>query len=294
MTDMEKGLVLTFETMMKVKNQEINEVKQAFKLETEVLYEEIHQRDNELDRFQKELEDLKAANETLKTQNKELKTQNEDLKTKNIEIEAQMDRASRRYEIELELNRSKAHHELDIIWKIHHVEMKRKCENDVRYLKSQNQNSTEEELLTKYCSQQFTYEKLNLHPIPSDEEIKLKIQSITERQLAVLAFAEERNFSDKMMDLLKDDLQERNISILKKFLTNFGCRTAKAIVPKFIKIFDVDGEPRKYDECIEHKLSELCGCMSDYELFGLYNFHFYYCENCDYNCDEYCFYTNSY
>ena len=104
MTDMDKGLVLTYETMMKVKNQEINEVKQAFKLETEVLYEEIHQRDNELDRYQKELEDLKAANEGLKTQNEGLKTQNEDLKTQNENLKTQNEDLKTQNEIHEKIN----------------------------------------------------------------------------------------------------------------------------------------------------------------------------------------------
>ena len=51
MTEIEKGIELTIKSLIKVKDDEIAELKRALKFESEILYEEIHQRDMELDKL---------------------------------------------------------------------------------------------------------------------------------------------------------------------------------------------------------------------------------------------------
>ena len=289
---MEKGIVLTFETMMKVKNNEIQEMRQ----ENDVLYEEIHQRDNELDTLKKEIESLKAENETLKSENGILKTENDSLKVKNDDIKRQRNK--------LDWRLKNIREELDDIYTIHQIEMKKKCKEELEVLKSQNQNLTEDEILKKYCDEVFNFKSLKVYPTvrgkyPSDDELKIKIQKMSEHQLALLKLVEEHNISREQIDQLQNYLEKKNIDILKNFLKYFACRSAKAIVPRFLDFFDADGQPKQYSPYynIDGNIENESGMESDdeygypAEFIDIYNFKFEFCGNCECSYQEECWYS---
>ena len=78
MNGIEEGIELTFKVLMKVKDDEIIELKKSFKLEAEVLYQEIHQRDDEIDQLKKEIRSLKSDKTAMKESCNDLKKSHQD------------------------------------------------------------------------------------------------------------------------------------------------------------------------------------------------------------------------
>ena len=95
MSGIEQGIELTFKTIMKVKDDEINELKKSFKLEIEILYNEIHQRDNEIDKLKNDITDLKAQehnrlNDCLDELREALQVETEDLHNRLIQRDTEL------------------------------------------------------------------------------------------------------------------------------------------------------------------------------------------------------------
>ena len=86
MSGLEQGIELTFKTIMKVKDDEIDRLKKSFQMEAEILYAEINQRDVEIDQLKEELLALKSDKKMIDKDSKYLRKihQNEmdDLKKK--------------------------------------------------------------------------------------------------------------------------------------------------------------------------------------------------------------------
>ena len=262
-SEMEKKIGLTFD-----------------KLKKECI-QEIHQRDAELDKLKKEMQVLRAENTEIKEQRDMLKSAaNQKINQANTELEA--------------------------MWNMHQDALKLICKNDLNELKLQNEKLTEEKLFSKFCEEVFTFKNIFQYHLPidprkypSDEELAFKIQKMSDHQLALLALASERNFSREKFSQLIDVLEKKNICILKQFIKQFACRSAKAIVPKFLAFLDGHCQPRQYGPYynIYGDIEDDSGMGSDHEyaygaeFIDLYNFKFELCGNCDCFHPEYCWYS---
>ena len=195
---------------------------------------------------------------------------------------------------------------------VHQIEMREKCKKDLDAFKNQNKKLAEDEIFKKYCDGIFNIKNLEVYPTirkyQTDEELKIKIQRMSQHQLALLELAKIYNFSREQIDQLKNDLEKMNISILKHFIKYYACGTAKAILPMFISLFDADGAPRQYgpyytniDGAVHNELEVKSDHDNSFDSFDyngyeeevlyLYDFYFEFCGNCDCGASEYCMYS---
>ena len=160
---------------------------------------------------------------------------------------------------------------------------------------------------SKSIVMEFSY-GIFIRKYQTDEELKIKIQRMSQHQLALLELAKIYNFSREQIDQLKNDLEKMNISILKHFIKYYACGTAKAILPMFISLFDADGAPRQYgpyytniDGAVHNELEVKSDHDNSFDSFDyngyeeevlyLYDFYFEFCGNCECGAFEYCMYS---
>lgn len=263
MSGIEQGIELTFKTIMKVKDDEINELKKSNRVENDVLYNEIHQRDNEIDQLKEEIAALKLdkkshQDEILRMKQKSeievnhLRKQNELLEAKLLEIQNQNFKAIK--EMELKATKVKENHDKDL------QQATNKFTADLNALK--NCHRDEKDVLT----QQLTSVKVDL--------------SATQSALHKSALYRCREI--ERIEKLKDEFRNNHIKIFKDILRQFGCRAARLIALLFPDVFDSNDRQKA-----NGRVKVLGGGLN------VYGFEFESCDNCTYKSYKSCTYKSS-
>ena len=169
--------------------------------ETDLLHEDIHQRDLELDQLREEIKILKAENEEIKSQNPvemnilKQKSINEAEIAKNA-FKAELEKAKQTYKICIQQSKKDLEEEIE--------EMKKECKNQARQI---------DDLI-------YTADDLRQQRNKANKQVRDLIS---------------KNES------LEDKWRAQNVDIFKTALERFGCKAAWEIPKNFTTFYSVSG-----------------------------------------------------
>ena len=255
MNEIEEGIELTFKVLMKVKDDEIIELKKSFKLETEVFYQEIHQRDDEIDQLKKEIRSLKSDKTAMK------KSCNDPKKSHQDDIEEIMTKCRNELDI--------AHSTLEKIQNQNFIALEG-LKSKASTVKQAHKNAMKE------AKEKYT---ADVNAMRNDHQNQIKnlrheLDFVTAQTKSLSAALHEsvrkRCLENAEMEQLKVKVQTKNISLFKSVLQRFGCRAAWITAALFPDISTLNGITRKNGQVR----------LTNNGSLDVYGFEFLPCNHC--------------